>query len=65
MLPEMWSRLVGRLKKTPKPMSAITIIRNWLHLKGGTEMKGATPESVLNMLCETILYKNGINYHLK
>jgi len=55
----------GRLKKTPKPMSAITIIRNWLHLKGGTEMKGATPESVLNMLCETILYKNGINYHLK
>jgi hypothetical protein len=55
----------GRLQKDPKPMDAITIVRNWLHLKGGTEMKGATPESVLDMLCETVLYKNGMKKQWK
>ena len=55
----------GRLKKEPHPMDALTIVRNWLHLKGGTEMKGATTESVLDMLCETILFKNGMKKQWK
>lgn len=50
----------GRLNKEPKPMDPLTIVRNWLHLPGGTEMKGKTAEEVLDMLCESILYKNGI-----
>jgi len=49
----------GRLKKDPKPMDPITIVRNWKHLPGGTEMKGATAEDVLEKLCESIMYKNG------
>jgi hypothetical protein len=50
----------GRLNKNPKPMDPMTIVRNWLHLPGGTKMEGATPETVLAMLCESIMYKNGI-----
>lgn len=50
----------GRLKKEEAPMSPLTIVRNWLHLKGGTEMKGRTPEEVLNMLCDSVLYQNGM-----
>lgn len=50
----------GRLNKEKAPMSPLTIVRNWLHLKGGTEMKGKTPEEVLNMLCDSILYQNRI-----
>ena len=36
-------------------MGPLTIVRNWKHLPGGTEMKGKTPEEVLEMLCESIL----------
>lgn len=50
----------GRLNKEEPPMKPLTIVRNWLHLKGGTEMKGATSETVLKMLCDSILYENGI-----
>ena len=49
----------GRLKKDPKPIDPMTIVRNWKHLPGGTEMKGRTAEDVLEMLCESIMYKNG------
>lgn len=50
----------GRLKKDPPPMDPLTIVRNWKHLKGGTEMKGKTAEDVLEMLCNSILYKNNM-----
>lgn len=51
----------GRLNEKEPPMSPLTIVRNFLQLKGGTEMKGKTSESVLYMLCESILYQNGMN----
>lgn len=51
----------GRLNKEPNPIDPLTIVRNWKHLPGGTEMKGKSPEEVLEMLCESILHKNGIN----
>lgn len=50
----------GRLKDEPAPMDPMTIVRNWKHLKGGTKMEGAKPEEVLEMLCQSIMYKNGI-----
>jgi len=50
----------GRLNKNPKPMDPMTIIRNWKNLPGGTRMKGKTVEDVLEMLCESIMRKNGI-----
>jgi hypothetical protein len=50
----------GRLKKEAPPMDAMTIVRNWKHLPGGTEMKDAKPEDVLEMLCQSIMHKNGI-----
>ena len=54
----------GRLKKNPKPMDPLTIVRNWLHLPGGTEMKGRTTENVLQMLCDSILFKNNMKKHM-
>lgn len=54
----------GRLKKNPPPIDPMTLVRNWLHLKGGTEMKGTTPEEMLGMLCDSILYKNGMKKHM-
>ena len=50
----------GRLNKETPPMDPMTIVRNWKHLPGGTEMKGATPEEVLEMLCKSIMWKNGV-----
>ncbi len=49
----------GRLHKDAPPMDPLTIVRNWKHLPGGTEMKDRTSEEVLEMLCDAILYKNG------
>jgi len=54
----------GRLKKDPPPIDPLTLVRNWLHLKGGTEMKGTTPEQMLTKLCDSILYKNGLKKHM-
>jgi len=54
----------GRLAKDPPPIDPMTLVRNWLHLKGGTEMKGTTPEEMLTMLCDSILYKNGLKKHM-
>jgi hypothetical protein len=54
----------GRLKKDPPPIDPMTLVRNWLHLKGGTEMKGTTSEEMLTMLCDSILYKNGLKKHM-
>ena len=48
----------GRLEKDAPPMDPMTIVRNWKHLPGGTEMKGMTPENVLEMLCQAVIYKN-------
>jgi hypothetical protein len=50
----------GRLNEDPPPMDPITIVRNWKHLPGGTEMKGKTAEEVLEMICDSILWKNNI-----
>ncbi len=50
----------GKLKKDTPPMDPMTIVRNWKHLPGGTEMKDAKPEDVLEMLCQSIMYKNGV-----
>jgi len=54
----------GRLAKDPPPIDPMTLVRNWLHLKGGTEMKGTTSEEMLTMLCDSILYKNGLKQHM-
>jgi len=54
----------GRLAKDPPPIDPMTLVRNWLHLKGGTEMKGTTPEQMLTMLCDSILYKNGLKHKM-
>lgn len=54
----------GRLKKDPSPIDPMTLVRNWLHLKGGTKMKGTNPEEMLTMLCDSILYKNGMKKHM-
>ena len=54
----------GRLAKNPPPIDPMTLVRNWLHLKGGTEMKGTTSEQMLTMLCDSILYKNGMKKHM-
>ena len=58
----MWEviSINGRMTKEDPPMDPMTIVRNWKHLPGGTEMKGKTPEEVLEMLCQSIMYKNGI-----
>jgi hypothetical protein len=52
----------GRLKKDPPPIDPMTLVRNYLHLKGGTKMKGTTPEQFLEKLCGSILYKNGLKH---
>ena len=54
----------GRLKKDPPPIDPMTLVRNWLHLPGGTEMKGTTPEEMLELLCDSILYKNGMKKYM-
>ena len=54
----------GRLAKNPAPIDPMTLVRNWLHLKGGTEMKGTTESEMLTMLCDSILYKNGLKKHM-
>jgi len=54
----------GRLKKDPPPIDPMTLVRNYLHLKGGTAMPGTTPEQMLTMLCDSILYKNGLKKHM-
>ncbi len=54
----------GRLAKDPPPIDPMTLVRNWLHLKGGTEMKGTSHEEMLTMLCDSILYKNGLKKHM-
>lgn len=50
----------GRLKKDPPPIDPMTLTRNWLHLPGGTAMPDTTPEEMLTMLTDSILYKNGL-----
>ena len=50
----------GRRRKKAAPMDPLTIVRNWKHLPGGTEMKGKSPKDVLEMLCQSIMHKNGI-----
>jgi len=52
----------GRLTKDPPPIDPMTLVRNYLHLKGGTKMKGTSPEQFLEMLCGSILYKNGMKH---
>ena len=56
--------LNGRLKKDPPPIDPMTLVRNWLHLPGGTEMKDTTPEEMLTILCDSVLYKNGMKKHM-
>ena len=54
----------GRLGKDPAPIKPMTLVRNWLHLPGGSRMPGTTPEQMLEMLCDSILYKNGLKKHM-
>ncbi len=54
----------GRVGKNPPPIDSMTLVRNWLHLKGGTAMKGTTPEEMLTMLMDSVLYKNGMKKHM-
>ncbi|MBI9018174.1 MAG: hypothetical protein JEZ07_13035 [Phycisphaerae bacterium] len=48
----------GRLCETASPLSSMAIVRNWKHLPGGTEMKGATVSDVLEMLCQAVMHEN-------
>jgi len=50
----------GRFHKSQPPMDPLTMVRNWKHLPGGTEMKDSKPEDVLEQLCNAVLYKNGM-----
>ena len=50
----------GRLVKDAPPIESMTLVRNWLHLPGGTAMPDVTPEEMLDMLCDSVLYKNGL-----
>ncbi len=50
----------GRLAKDAPPIDPMTLTRNWLHLPGGTAMPDTTPEEMLTMLTDSILYKNGL-----
>jgi len=52
----------GRLGKEAPPIDPMTLVRNYLHLKGGTKMEGTSPKKMLEMLCESILYKNGMKH---
>jgi hypothetical protein len=52
----------GRLNKEAPPIDPLTLVRNWLHLPGGTEMKDTKPEQMLDMLCNSVLHQNGIKY---
>jgi hypothetical protein len=54
----------GRLNFVPPPMKALTIVRNWMHLPGGTEMKDKTPEEALEMLCHAVLYENNMGSYM-
>jgi hypothetical protein len=54
----------GRLKKDPAPLDPMSMVRNWLHLRGGTAMPDVTPEEMLTMLCDSILYKNGLKHKM-
>ena len=54
----------GRLAKDPPPIDPMTLVRNWMHLPGGTKMKGTRHEEMLTMLCDSILYKNGMKKHM-
>jgi hypothetical protein len=51
----------GRVNIKASPMDPMTIVRNWKHLPGGTKMKGRTAEEVLEELCQSIMFKNGIS----
>ena len=55
----------GRFHKDPSPMEPLTMVRNWKHLPGGTEMKGAIAEDVLEELCDAVLYSNGMKHLIK
>ncbi|KKL85601.1 hypothetical protein LCGC14_1953130 [marine sediment metagenome] len=52
----------GRLSEEPLPMEPLTIVRNWKQLPGGSAMPDSTPEEVLEMLCESIMAKCGLNH---
>lgn len=52
--------LNGRIREREKLISPLTVVRNWLHLEGGTEMKGKSAEDVLEMLCNSVLAEKGI-----
>jgi hypothetical protein len=54
----------GRISREAPPMDPMTLVRNWLHLEGGTEMKEVTNEEMLTLLCDSILYKNGMKKHM-
>lgn len=54
----------GRLKKDSPPIDPMTLVRNYLHLPGGTAMPETTPEEMLTLLCDSILYKNGLKHKM-
>jgi len=51
----------GRVDKEAPPMDPMTIVRNWKHLPGGTEMKGKAAEEVLETLCQAVMFENGMH----
>jgi hypothetical protein len=55
----------GRLNKNPPPMEAMTMVRNYRHLPGGTAMPGKDPVEFLDELMDAVLYEKGMKHLIK
>ena len=55
----------GRFHKDPAPMEPLTMVRNYRHLQGGTEMKGKDPVEFLDELMDAVLYEKGMKHLIK
>jgi hypothetical protein len=55
----------GRLRKEAEPMNPLTIVRNYRHLPGGTEMKDREPLDVFDDLMDAVLFDKGMKHLIK
>ncbi len=55
----------GRLHKNPPPMEAMTMVRNYRHLPGGTAMPGKDPVEFLDELMDAVLFEKGMKHLIK
>lgn len=55
----------GRLRKKSPPMEALTMIRNYRHLPGGTSMPDKDPVEFLDELMDAVLFEKGMKHLIK